>query len=62
MIPPPSTNPHVMENIEDPRYKEEISHYFLQQVEYVRHRILDKCQPKRGYTEGSLMNGIREYL
>ena len=60
MIPPPSTNSHVMANIEDPRYKEEISPDFLHQVEYVRCKILDKCQPKRGYTKGSLMNGIRE--
>ena len=51
-----------MANIEDPRYKEEISPDFLHQVEYVRCKILDKCQPKRGYTKGSLMNGIREFL
>ena len=60
MIPPPSTSPHVMANIEDPRYKDDISSHFHQQVEYVRTKILQKCLPKRGYTKGSLMNGIRK--
>ena len=40
MIPPPSTSPHVMANIEDPRYKDDISSDFYQQVEYVRTKIL----------------------
>ena len=60
MIPPPPTNSHVMANIEDPRYKEEISPDFLHQIEYEYCKILDKCQSKRDYTKGSLMNGICE--
>ena len=51
-----------MANIEDPRYKDDISSDFHQQVEYVRTKILKKCLPKRGYTKGSLMNGIRKLL
>ena len=50
-----------MKNIEDPIYKDEISPDFIQQVEYVRARILEKCEPKRGYAPGSLVNGIRKY-
>ena len=61
-IPPPSTNPHVMKNIEDPRYQKDLSPDFLNQIDFVRHKIFDKCQPKRGFAEGSLVNGIREYL
>lgn len=60
MIPPPSTSPHVMANIEDIRYKDEINIDFHRQVEYVRRKILEKCLPKRGYTEGSQMNGLRK--
>ena len=61
MISPPSTSPHVMKHIEDPKYKDEISPDFIQQVEYVRTKLFEKCQPKRGYTTGSLVNGIRKY-
>ena len=61
MIPPPSTSSEVMENIEDPKYKDKISPDFIQQVEYVRTKIFEKCKPKRGYTTGSLVNGIRKY-
>ena len=61
IIPPPSTSPHVMKNIEDPRYKDEISPDFTQQVEYVRTKIFEKCEPKRGYAPGSLVNGMRKY-
>ena len=50
-----------MKNIEDPRCKDEISPDFLHQVEYVRARILEKCEPKRGYAPGSFVNGIRKY-
>ena len=61
MIPPPSTSSEVMENIEDPKYKDKISPDFIQQVEYVRTKIFEKCKPKRGYTAGSLVNGICKY-
>ena len=60
MIPPPSLDPHVIANIEDPSYRKYINPKFIQQIEHVRRKILDVCQPKRGYTEGSLMNGIRK--
>ena len=60
MITPPSTSSEVMENIEDPKYKDKISPDFIQQVEYVRTKIFEKCKPKRGYTPGSLVNGIRK--
>ena len=50
-----------MKNIEDPRYKDEISPDFTQQVEYVRTKIFEKCEPKRGYAPGSLVNGMRKY-
>ena len=58
MIPPPSTSSEVMENIEDPKYKDKISPDFIQQVGHVRTKIFEKCEPKRGYTAGSLVNGI----
>ena len=60
MIPPPSIDPHITANIEDPRYRECINPKFFQQIELVQSKILDGCQPKKGYTEGSLMNGIRK--
>ena len=51
-----------MKNIEDPRYRSEISTHFLQQVEFVRRKILNKCEPKRGYKPGSSVTGIRKYF
>ena len=60
-IPPPSTDAHVMSNIEDPLYQKDISPQFLQKVEYVRKRILDCCTAKRGFGKGSVINGIRKF-
>ena len=47
-----------MKNIEDPRYKDEISPSFIHQFKYVRTKIFEKCEPKRGYAPVSLVNGI----
>ena len=52
-LPPPSTDPYVMWNIEDPRYQKDISPSFLQQVE-----IFNYCAPKKGFTGGNI-NGFR---
>lgn len=60
MIPLPSDDPSVIDNLEDPSYKGEINPRFLEQIEHVCHKILNNCQPKKGYTKGSLMNGIRK--
>ena len=60
MIPPPSYDSYVMANIEDPSNRQYVNPKFFQQIEYVHRKILDELQPKRGYTEGSLMNGIRK--
>lgn len=59
-LPPPSTDANVMNHIDDPMYREEISTHFLHQVEYVRKRILNNCSAKRGLTPGSLVNGFSE--
>ena len=59
-LPPPSTDQHVMQNIENPLYQKDISPTFLQKVEYVRKRILNNCTPKRGFSEGSVISGFRE--
>ena len=60
MIPPPSCDSYVIKNIEDPSYRQYVYPNFFQQIEHVHCKILDELQPKRGYTEGSLMNGIRK--
>ena len=60
-LPPPSTDAHVMRNIENPLYQKDISPYFLQKVEYVRKRILDSCTAKRGFAHGSKVNGFRKF-
>ena len=60
MIPPPSFDPHVAANIDNPSYREKINPEFFQRIEQVCDKILKGCKPKRGYTEGSLMNGIRK--
>ena len=60
MIPPPSTSSHVTKHIEDPSYKDQINPEFIKQIEKVRTKIFEKCEPKRGYTTGSLVNGIRK--
>ena len=50
-----------MKNIENPMYKSEISTDFIHQIEYVRTRIFEKCEPKRGYGAGSLVNGMSKF-
>ena len=60
-LPPPSTDPHVMWNIENPLYQKEISPAFLHKVEYVRKRIFDNCVPKKGFTGGSIVSGFRTF-
>ena len=57
MIPPPAVDPDVTENIEDPNYVDKIDEKFKQQVQHVRDKILSECQPKKGYTKGSKING-----
>lgn len=59
-LPPPSTDPHVMQNIENPLYQKEISPVFLQKVEYVRKRIFNNCAPKKGFSGGSVVSGFRK--
>ena len=61
-LPPPSTDPHVMRNIENPLYQQDISPMFLQKTQYVRKRILDNCSAKRGFTGGSVVSGFRKSL
>ena len=60
MVPPPSTDPDIVANIDNPIYREKINPEFFLKVEHVCAKILNECQPKRGYTEGSLMNGKRK--
>ena len=60
-LPPPSTDRHVMQNIENPLYQKDINPAFLHKVEYVRKRIFDNCTPKRGFSEGSVISGFREF-
>ena len=60
MIPPPSTDRDVVADIDNPKYREKINPEFFQRIEQVCDKILKGCKPKRGYTEGSLMNGIRK--
>ena len=59
-LPPPSTEPHVMQNIENPLYQKDISPAFLHKVEYVRKRIFDNSAPKQGFSEGSVISGFRK--
>ena len=59
-LPPPSTDPHVMHNIDNPLYREEISPAFLQKLAYVKKRIFDNCYPKKGYKGGSIVSGFRK--
>lgn len=61
-LPPPSTDPHVMWNIENPLYQKDISPAFLEKVEYVRKRIFDNCAPKKGFTGGSIVSGFRKFM
>ena len=61
-LPPPSADPHVMRNIENPLYQKDISPIFLQKVEYVRRRIFDSCVPKKGFTRGSIVSGFRKFM
>ena len=60
-LPPPSTDIHVMQNIDNPLYSKEVSTLFLHQVENVRKRILNNCTPKRGFTAGSVIDGHRKF-
>ena len=60
-LPPPSTDKTVMNNIDNPLYRGDISPHFLQQVEYVRKRILQNCSAKRGFSPGSLITGFRKF-
>jgi len=59
-LPPPSTEPHVMQNIENPLYQKDISPAFLHKVEYVRKRIFDNSAPKKGFSKGSVVSGFRK--
>jgi hypothetical protein len=59
-LPPPSTDAHVMQNIENPLYQKDISPEFLRKVEYVRKRIFNNCAPKKGFTGGSIVGGFRK--
>ena len=59
-LPPPTTDPYVMWNIEDPRYQKDISPSFLQQVEDIRKKIFNYCAPKKGFTGGNI-NGFRMF-
>lgn len=59
-LPPPSTDPHVMQNIENPLYQKEINPSFLQQVEYIKTRIFNNCAPKKGFSGGSVISGSRK--
>ncbi len=61
-LPPPSIDPYVMRNIDNPLYQKDICPPFLQKVEYVRKRILDNCSAKRGFTRGSVVSGFRKSL
>ena len=60
MLPPPSTDPHVIQNIENPIYQKQISPDFLKKVEYVRKKIFDYCAPKKGFSRGSVVRGFRK--
>ena len=60
MIPPPSADSNVTANIDIPRYRDKVNPKFFQKIDHVCAKILNDCQPKRGYTEGSLMNGMRK--
>ena len=59
MIPPPSVDGRVTVNIDSPRHRGKINPEFFQKVDDVCAKILNECQPKRGYTEGC-MNGLRK--
>ena len=60
MIPPPSVDKLVLKNIDDPKYRGKINPDFFKRMEHVCAKILNECKPKKGYTEGSLMNGMRK--
>ena len=60
MMPPPSFDPQVAADIDNPRYREKSNPEFFQRIEQVCDKILKESKPKRGYTEGSLMNGMRK--
>ena len=59
-LPPPSTDPHVMQNIDNPLFQQEISPAFLQKLAYVKKRIFDNCSPKKGFSGGSVVSGFRK--
>lgn len=59
-LPPPSTNPAVMSNIENPAYYKEINPAFRKKSEIVISRIMLNYCAKRGFTEGSLVSGSRK--
>ena len=59
-LPPPSVDQHVMQNIENPAYHKDLSHAFLNKVEYIRKRIFKNCEAKRGFTAGSVVSGFRK--
>ena len=59
-LPPPSTNPAVLRNIENPAYYMEINPGFREKSEIVISRIMQNYCAKRGFTEGSLVSGSRK--
>ena len=60
-LPPPSIDPEVMQNIDNPKFQKDISPLFLKKLAHVKKQIFDNCSPKRGYTgHGTVISGFRK--
>ena len=57
MLPPPSTNPEVLRDIENIKMHTKLEPAFVLGVPRVCQRIIELCLPKKGFIEGSEVDG-----
>ena len=57
MLPPPSTNPEVLKDIENTQIHTKLEPAFVQGVPRVCDRIIELSSPKKGFVEGSEVDG-----
>ena len=60
MLPPPSTDPEVLKDIENTQIHKKLEHAFVQGVPRVCQRIIELSSPKKGFVKGSEVDGASE--
>ena len=60
MLPPPSTNPEVLKDIENTQKHKQLEPAFVQGVQRVCQRIIELYSPKKGFVEGSNVDGASQ--